>query len=210
MNQILSTKLKSNKNINKKHFFKFQFILSIILIFLLIVVFVFYINSLNKKQKISNNLISNYNIYKLYSNQVEENVNDTSNENNLFGIIEIPKINIYYPIFSETTEEFLKIAPCKFYGNSLDLNDNICIAGHNYNNSLFFSNINNLSPDDVILIYNNTGKKYIYYVFDIYEVKSSDLSPVYNYDKNSKELTLITCNNLNNNRIIVKAKQEQE
>lgn len=207
MNQILSTKLKSNKNINKKYFFKFQFILSITLIFLLFVVFVFYIISLNKKQKISNDLISNYNIYKLYSNQAEDSVDNTSSENNLFGIIEIPKINVYYPIFSETTEELLKIAPCKFFGDSLDLNDNICIAGHNYNNSLFFSNISTLDFNDEILIYDNTGKKYTYYVFDIYEVKPSDLSPVFNYNKNSKELTLITCNNLKNNRIIVKSKQ---
>lgn len=207
MNQILNTKLKPKKSITKKIFFKFQFISSIIFIFILIIVFIFYINSLNKKQKISDNIVSNYNILKLYSNGSENNVNSTSENNNLFGIIEIPKINIYYPIFSETSEELLKIAPCKFYGSSLDLNDNICIAGHNYNNSLFFSNINTLSLDDQILIYDNTGKKYIYYVFNIYEVKSSDLSPIFNYDKNSKELTLITCNNLNNNRIIVKAKQ---
>ncbi len=207
MNQILNTKLKQNKKFDKKYFFKFQFILSIVFILILIIIFIFYINSLNQKQKISNSLIDNYNFLKLYSEYTDNNVNNISNNNNLFGIIEIPKINIYYPIFSETTEELLKIAPCKCYGSSLDSNDNICIAGHNYNNSLFFSNINTLNPNDQIFIYDNTGKKYIYAVFDLYEVKHSDLSPIFNYNKNSKELTLITCNNLNNNRIIVKAKQ---
>ena len=130
------------------------------------------------------------------------------NNNNIFGIIEIPKINIYYPIFSNINDNLLKIAPCKFYGNNLDKNDNICIAGHNYNNSLFFSNIVLLSTNDEIYIYNNEGRKYIYYVSEMYEVKYNDLSPVFDYNKNSRELTLITCNNLNSNRIIVKAKQK--
>lgn len=124
-----------------------------------------------------------------------------------FGIIEIPKINLYYPVFSHLTEDLLKISPCKFYGDSPDVNGNICIAGHNYDNSLFFSKISTLSTDDEIFLFDNNGTKYIYFVYDIYEVKSSDLSPVLNYDKNEKTVTLITCNNFNSNRIILKAKQ---
>lgn len=206
MNQILYTKQKPKKN--TKIFYKIQFILSLILIIISIITIIIYIYSLNNKQKISNSLLSNYNIYRLYSNQTNTELNSTTEDNNLFGIIEIPKLNIYYPIFSKTTEELLKISPCKFYGNSLDSYDNICIAGHNYNNSLFFSNINTLNFNDEIFIYDNIGKKYVYHVYDIYEVKPSDLSPILNFNKKSKELTLITCNNLNNNRIIVKSKQE--
>lgn len=206
MNQILSSKQKTKNK--QKIFYSFQFSISIFFIIISIITILLYIYSLNKKQKISNSLITNYNIYRLYSNQTSPEFNETVDDNNLFGIIDIPKLNIYYPIFSKTTEELLKISPCKFYGNSLDANDNICIAGHNYNNSLFFSNINTLKSKDEIFIYNTSGHKYVYYVDYIYEVKSSDLSPIFNYDKSSKELTLITCNNLNNNRIIVKAKQE--
>ena len=48
--------------------------------------------------------------------------------------IRIPKINIYYPILSETTEELLKKAPTKFmYGEPNEVG-NFCIAGHNYRN----------------------------------------------------------------------------
>ena len=32
-----------------------------------------------------------------------------------FGIIEIPKLDLYYPIYSELNEDLLKIAPCKFF-----------------------------------------------------------------------------------------------
>lgn len=127
-----------------------------------------------------------------------------------FGIIEIPKINLYYPVFSHLTEDLLKISPCKFYGDSLNVNGNICIAGHNYDNSLFFSKISTLSTNDEIFLFDNNGTKYIYFVYDIYEVKSSDLSPVLNYDENEKTITLITCNNFNSNRIILRAKEQKQ
>jgi len=46
---------------------------------------------------------------------------------------------------------------------------------------------------------------YRYFVEKVYEVNNSDFSPIYDYDKNGMFLTLITCNNVNNNRIIVRA-----
>lgn len=82
---------------------------------------------------------------------------------------------------------------------------NLCIAGHNYDNNKFFSKIATLNINDEIFIYDNSNKKFNYLISDIYEVKSDDLSPVYSYDKSKIQVTLITCNNLNNNRIIVKA-----
>ena len=87
----------------------------------------------------------------------------------------------------------------------LEVYGNLCIAGHNYDNNSFFSKISILNINDEIYIYDNSNNKFTYYVSNIYEVKSDDFSPIYSYDKNSKLLTLITCNNLNNNRIIVKA-----
>lgn len=222
MNQILSTNLNNDndklnnnsdnidntKNSNKmsvKKVFKIQFTISIIIIISTISFSTYYIYSLRNKEKISENLIGNYNIYKLYTNVEKE---DETTQNNLFGIIEIPKINLYYPVFSTLTEENLKVSPCKFYGDSLEDTGNVCIAGHNYNNDMFFSKINLLEQNDEIFIYNNIGVKYTYLVTENYEVKEDDLSPILNYNQNEKNLTLITCNNLNNNRFVIKAKQK--
>ena len=72
---------------------------------------------------------------------------------------------------------------------------------------MFFSKINLLEQGDEVFIYDNIGTKYTYIVIGNYEVKENDLSPIFNYGKNEKLLTLITCNNLNNNRFIIKAKQ---
>ena len=208
MNQILVTSF-NNKRENKK-IFKVQFVISIAIIIFAICFFIYYLYSLKTSENFSKKLISNYNISTLYSSNKKNNEIQSSAENSIFGIIEIPKINIYYPVFSFLSEENLKVSPCKLYGTNLNENTNICIAGHNYNNDMFFSNIDKLQNGDEIYIYNNNGFKYIYIVFGKYEVKENDLSPIYNYNKNEKTLTLITCNNLNNNRIIIKAKQNKE
>lgn len=198
MNQILSTPLNRTKNF----LFKLQFFVSIFVILGLILYSSFHVLSLSKQEKLSKQLANNYSISKLYSNNSE---NETAPESNLFGIIEIPKIDVYYPVFSHLDEDLLKIAPCKFNGNSPKENGNICIAGHNYNNNLFFSNLNYLEAGDEIFLYDNDGEKYIYHVFSIYEVNSTDLSPVLENSHNERILTLITCNNLNDKRIVVKS-----
>ena len=201
MNQILET-MKSKTKFKKVY--KIQLIISVIILIFLVVFCIYYIISLNSKENLSNSILSSYSIYRLYSNLDNgKNLND----NNIFGIIKIPKINIEYSVFSNLTEEQLKVSPCKFFGENLENFGNICIAGHNYDNSLFFSNIKLLKQNDEIYIYDNFDNKYIYKVFANYEVEQNDLSPIFNYDKNTKELTLITCNNLNGKRIVIKAKR---
>lgn len=206
MNQILQTDLnykgKSNKKL--KLFLKLQLYFSIFFIIVIGFVIVNYKYKLYKQEQFSNAILNTYNITKLYSNNTYVS-DDNSQTPNVLGIIEIPKINIYYPVFSNYDEDLLKISPCRFYGPLPGKNGNLCIAGHNYDNDKFFSKIVNLSLNDEIILYNNYNKKFSYFVSDIYEVKDDDFGPIYFYDSNSKQLTLITCNNLNNNRIIVKA-----
>ena len=210
MNQILSTKI-NNINKSKGNWFKIQLYFSVIITIVIIIFIFLYINNLSKNEKLSNTLIKNYNISKLYSSNTSyTNSNEDNNLDyfhSIFGKIEIPKIGISYPIFSHFSEELLKVSPCKFFGESLNKNSNICIAGHNYDNSMFFSKLSSLDLDDEIFIFDNNGKKYIYKVKSIYEVDESDLSPIFNYENNEKILTLVTCNNINSNRIILRAKQ---
>lgn len=206
MNQILIVPQKRKSFV----LYKIQFILSILSVFCIVFSFLLYKIHFKKQEIASNQLLNNYNVYRLYSNSSinKKAKNDSSISNDLFGILSIPKINLYYPVFSELTEEKLNISLCKFHGDSLNDFSNICIAGHNYDNSTFFSNLSQLNVDDDILFYDNLGKQYIYSVFDKYEVNKNDLSPVLNYDKSFKQLTLVTCNNLNKNRLIIKAKQK--
>ena len=82
---------------------------------------------------------------------------------------------------------------------------NICIAAHNYDNDKFFSKINTLFNDDLIYIYNLNGEKNEYSVRENFETELNDTSCTNQNTEGKQELTLVTCNNVNNKRIIVKA-----
>ena len=212
--------IPSKKKMSKKTF-NVQFFLSIIAIIIITIVFLYYKITLNNEESFANLLINNYSITKLYSNinTNSESNNVTSNENlapnSIIGIIEIPILNLSYTIFNGLDDELLKTSPCKFYGDFPSLSDgfdinnsNLCIAGHNYDNDKFFSKLKNLNINDQIILYDNFDNKFIYSVIKNYEVKPDDLSPVYSNISDSYELTLVTCNNFNGNRIIIKAKIE--
>lgn len=84
MNQILSTKLEQNKrNSEKKNWFKFQFTFSIFIMVALVSSVFYYFYHLTKKEDFSNNLIANYNIYRLYSTSTKNTSNEESS-NGLF------------------------------------------------------------------------------------------------------------------------------
>lgn len=83
---------------------------------------------------------------------------------------------------------------------------NLCIAGHNYNDDRFFSKISNLNLNDIIVLEDSYNNSFNYYVYDKFEIEESEISRTVNDTQYDYELTLLTCNNINNKRIIIKAK----
>lgn len=209
MNQILLVKNEDvekqrNDFLSKKRFiFRIQFFVLMLFLACLIAFYIYYtkvssINSDNYAAELSNN----YQVYRLYASGSTPTVESAY----IIGNIEIPKIGISYPILSTISDELLKASPCRFYGDIAD-NSNLCIAGHNYDNNSFFSKIKLLNNNDKIIITDSNNKNYTFAVFDNYEVSPSDLSPIYNVtNRYKKELTLVTCNNQNNKRIIIKGR----
>ena len=218
MNQILQTnfnKIKKThyyknsykRNSNRKYTKKFKLLFTFSSIFLILTIsfFSYKIIKLNTNKKLSENLSHNYNTLKLYSQKDPFNIPVGSSENEIIGNISIPKINLSYPFFSSLDNDSLKISPCRFHGDLPPSYSNLCIAGHNYDNGQFFSNLSDLTNNDEIHI-EIEEKTYIYSIFNIYEVHETDLSPIYSYPEKIRQLTLVTCNNLNKKRLIVKAK----
>lgn len=211
MNQILyiskEYKSKNHLKLKKLNFFRFIFGISILL-FLMSIVLLFFIDyTATNQELVASEIVDNYNVLKLYSENTDSSYDYfLYNNNQIIGFIEIPKLNLYYPIFANIDDNLLKISPCRFSGPLPNVNGNLCIAGHNYNNNKFFSKINTLKEGDKILIHDTSNNKTIYSLYANYEVNSNNLSPII-VSNNIRELTLVTCNNYNGNRIIVKAKE---
>ena len=121
------------------------------------------------------------------------------------GSINIPSIDVNYPILSETTDSLLKVSVCKFWGSNPNEVGNLCIAGHNYRNTRFFSKVPNLVVGDIIEITDLTGQTLQYSVYDKYTVDPTDVSCTSQLTNGKKRVTLITCTNDNKQRVIVQA-----
>ena len=106
------------------------------------------------------------------------------------GVINIPSINVNYPILSTYTDELLKIAPCKFHGPNPNEVGNLCIAGHNYRNSKFFSKVPNLQLGDTIEITDLSGRMLTYTVYDKFIVNPDELACTSQLTNGKKEITL--------------------
>lgn len=211
MNQILYTRFNNKISSYRKKTTYFKFILYISLFFFISTLsyFFIYLYDIRKQEKIASNLINSFNIDNLYSNGNDYTVVKLSNstEANVIGIIKIDKIGIEYPILSETTDELLKISPCKFFGPDPNKIGNLCIVGHNFNDERFFSNISFLNAGDLIKIYAPANVCVYYKVYAVYEIEKTDMSCTSQETNGKKEITLITCNNINKKRLIVKASE---
>ena len=121
------------------------------------------------------------------------------------GSINIPKIDISYPILSETSDSLLKVSVCKFWGSNPNEVGNLCIAGHNYRNSRFFSKVLTLNVGDTIEITDLQNQTLTYSIYDKYTVDPADVSCTSQLTNGKKIVTLITCTNDSKQRVVVKA-----
>lgn len=193
-------------------FNKNKTIFLILLVFFILVIlsiFIYFYILKQKEQKLysfSEKLDEKYQTLSLYSNNNTIN-SSTSSFSHIIGKITIDKINLNYSILSTCSEELLKISPCRLCGPEPNQIGNLCIAGHNYDNGKFFSNISKLAIGDIIRIYDLNNDYLEYSIYDKFEVEINNTSVLNQNTNNKKELTLITCNNKKKNRFILKAKE---
>lgn len=268
MNQILVTKkLYITPELKrKKKIYKFDFILSIFLVIVLISVYIYAEYDRNKSEETSqvileemkvaseqkneknnvdttvakddsvllivlddekNNRSQNQknNITQAVVNEKKETENSSANVQNVVkttndgyeytsvATINIPKIDVNYPILegktgsAEETDSLLKISPCKFWGPNINEIGNYCIVGHNWRNTKFFSKVLSLEVGDTFTITELNKREITYKIYDKYEVEPTNLSCTSQLTGGKKEVTLITCTNDSERRVIVKARE---
>lgn len=123
------------------------------------------------------------------------------------GIIEIPKIDIKYPIVSTTSDEAMKVAITKFWGANINDIGNYTMAGHNYKNGTMFGKTKYLKVGDKIKMTDLNLNTIEYEIFKIYTIDPNDITCIESVEPNTREITLITCTNGHKNRLITKARE---
>ena len=123
---------------------------------------------------------------------------------NVYGKIKIDKIGIEYPIIEYKDSNALWKSICKITSVNIDGTSNLCLAGHNMRNLTMFGNLRRVTNGDKIEITDLKGKKYIYEVYDKFYIEPNEVSIM--NPTNDAIVTLITCNDTSDKRLIVRGR----
>ncbi len=228
----------------KKKMYKVQFFISVFLICLLSSYYIYAEYDRNKSEEVSQFLLSEVRtteddttkkstqndalIIVLNENESEQVEQESVSTNEIISnttvdgvtytteaIITIPKIDITYPVLSETSDELLSISVNRYWPklDKLKPNEvgNYCIVGHNYRNGKMFGRLNELVNGDIVVLEDMTGRKVQYAVYNTYIVNPDDTSCTSQLANGKpltrRELTLITCTNYGTQRLVVKCRE---
>lgn len=123
------------------------------------------------------------------------------------AVVTIPKLNISYPVLTETSDALLEISVNKYWGPNPNEVGNYCIVGHNYRNGKMFGRLNELKNNDLVEIEDLSGKKITYQVYNKYIVKPTDTKCTSQLTNGRREVTLITCTNYGQERLVVRCRE---
>ena len=152
---------------------------------------------------------ANENLTKEVEKYSKENIQETYKGYGVCAKLEIPEIKLETYVLSKYSKDVLEISVTKFWGVNPNQEGNFCVAGHNYINNNMFKNLKKVKIGDRLFISDNEIGKVEYEVFKIDTVLPDDVSCLDATFENVKEVTLITCTNDSQKRVIVKAKEVQ-
>ena len=104
------------------------------------------------------------------------------------GVIEIPALNLALPVMSESSDEKLKISPCRFWG-SVYTHDMV-ISAHNYERH--FGRLKSLPDGSEVRFTDMDGNIFIYKTLTNETLRRAAVPEMCAYDERW-DLTLFTC-----------------
>lgn len=109
------------------------------------------------------------------------------------GTIDIPKIDVHYPIVEYVAASSLNIAITHYAGPGLNQPGNVVLAGHRAWGNLYFTRIDRLAAGDRITITDSNRDKVTYVVTGHRRVEPEDTSVLRQPPDGKRHLTLISC-----------------
>lgn len=149
------------------------------------------ISNENKKDN-NDNLIMVNNVLQDITVDSDDDI-DLQDENEVIGILEIPKLELSAPI-KEGIEQEILANSIGHFNNSSIWDGNVCLASHNRGDSVkhYFDRINELVNGDTIIYKTKLGER-SYQVIQTKEIENTDWSITENKTKDKNTITLVTC-----------------
>lgn len=124
------------------------------------------------------------------------------------GRMEIPEIDLDLPVLERATKNSLEKSIGILTGPGLNQVGNTIIVGHNYRNGTFFSRNRELKNGDKIYITDTTGTRIEYTIYNIYTTSSEDSDYITRDTAGKREISLSTCTDDSNYRLVIWASEE--
>lgn len=128
----------------------------------------------------------------------------TVDGNKVYGVVQIEKVGIEYPIIVYQGAWSLDVSIAHFSGPSLNQPGNVVLAGHRGYNDIFFTKIDQLREGDIVKITDSSNTVISYKVISYFETDANDTSILQPASDGVRELTLISCSSNWQDRYIVK------
>ena len=125
------------------------------------------------------------------------------------GKIEIPSIKLSYLVLDRATRSSMEVSVGIAYGPGVNEIGNTVISGHNYRNGTFFSNLKDVQIGDKVYLTDLSGNKIKYNVYNKYETSSTDFDYATRDTAGKREVSLSTCTDDVQARLIIWACEEQ-
>ena len=129
-------------------------------------------------------------------------------EDGVIGLIEIPSIEIKLPIIGKWSYPLLKISICRYTGPLPNSKGHLVLLGHNYKSGAHFGNLKKLKKGaEIFLTDTATNTRLRYEVYEIKTIRPDDFNAL-KESRGSFGLTLLTCQNDGNDRMILRCEQK--
>ena len=122
--------------------------------------------------------------------------------------LDIETIDLHLPILSETSDKALKVSVCRFEGPEPGGDGDIVITGHDYRSGAIFGRLSELKIGDTALLTGTDGKTYSYAVYKIDHIKPDEAEKL-DETTYTSELSLLTCENNGNGRLLLRCRLEE-
>lgn len=167
--------------------------------------------NINKREEVSqeDDKLDIFEILERHKKFTTEYETENGEKYTIIGTIKIPKISVEHDIFSTTSDTLLDMSVNRYWGPNPNEVGNMCIVGHNFNDSKFFANLYKLNLGDTVEIKDAYGRVLKYTIYDKFVVDPYDTSCTSQLTNGQTEITLITCHDYGRTRLILKAKAEE-
>ncbi len=128
-------------------------------------------------------------------------------EDGIIGVLKIPVINVELPVIGKWSYSLLKISVCRYKGPSANAKGNLVIIGHNYKSGAHFGNLDELKIGSAVYLTDTDSNRVRYEVYDMDTIEPDSFSALNDY-KGKAGLTLMTCKNSGNSRLVVRCVQK--